>query len=603
MIKRIFRSICLVAVAVFFASIALIMGVLYNYFSDVQQSQLKMQTIFAARGVSYGGLEYFKRLETGQVRITWIDESGEVLYDSKSNTAQMENHLERKEIQEAFASGYGESRRYSATLMEQLFYCAMRLDDGTVLRLSVTRHTILTLILGMVQPICIVFFIAVLLSVLLAVRLSKKIVRPINEINLDDPLSNKEYDELSPFLRRIDKQQTQLKQQKEQLKRKERELDTIVGSMKEGMILLNRSGKIISMNPSAQKLLNTDRFCIGQDILTVNRNLGLQEVFIRALEGRAARQTVLLQGGSYQVDASPIISEPESAAGSAAGARAQGSLTSKADPVGNAVPDEIPAGSCAPEAVLTEKSAPEQAVAVWGVAVLLLDVTEKEKAEQMRREFTANVSHELKTPLHTISGYAELLQNGMVESKDTIPFAGKIYTEAQRMVRLVEDIISLSHLDEGAGDMDYKETDLYALAETVVRSLEPEAKAAGVTLALSGERAVIRGIPQLLQSIVYNICDNAIKYNRKDGSVALRISRSAADVTLCVKDTGIGIDAQHRERIFERFYRVDKSHSKEVGGTGLGLSIVKHAARIHNAKIEVQSILGEGTDITVTFPI
>lgn len=550
MTKRIFRSICIAAFAVFIASLVLIMGVLYGYFSNVQQNQLKMQTMFVAQGVSHEGIDYFESLKMGNFRITWIDENGKVLYDSESDTSQMENHLEREEVKEAFTQGYGESRRYSATLMERLLYCAQLLEDGTVIRLSVTQYTILMLILGMAQPIGIIFFVAIILSVLLAVRLSKKIVKPLNELNLDEPLSNQEYDELSPLLRRIDNQQLQLKLQAEQLQRKQKELDAIVGNMKEGMILLNHNGKIISINPSAQYLLNADRYCIGKDILTISRNLELQEVLIKALEGKAEERIVTLQGGSYQVDASPVISETE----------------------------------------------------VSGVAVLLLDVTEKEKAEQIRREFTANVSHELKTPLHAISGYAELLQNGLVESKDTIPFAGKIYTEAQRMVQLVEDIISLSHLDEGGGDMKREEVDLYALAETVVRSLESKAAGAEISLELSGETAIINGIPQLLHSIIYNLCDNAIKYNRKGGSVTIEVKCDEASVLLSVKDTGIGIDFEHQERIFERFYRVDKSHSKEVGGTGLGLSIVKHAAKIHNAKIELHSVKDEGTIIIIKFP-
>lgn len=550
MTKRIFRSICFVAVAVFIASMVLIMGVLYSYFSQIQQSQLKMQTILAAQGVSHEGLAYFERLELKSFRITWIDAEGKVLYDSQSDTSQMENHLERAEIKEALLHGYGESRRYSATMTQRLLYCAKRLEDGTVVRLSVAQYTIVSLIFGMAYPVFIVFLAAVLLSVLLAIRLAKKIVKPLNELDLDEPLSNKEYDELSPLLRRIDHQQTQLKRQEEQLQRKQKELDAIVENMKEGMILLNQGGEIVSINPSAEKLLNTDSDCIGKDILTVSRNLELREVLGKALSGEAAGRVVTLQGASYQVDANPIVSENS----------------------------------------------------VSGAAVLLLDVTEKEKAEQMRREFTANVSHELKTPLHAISGYAELMRSGMVESKDILPFAGKIYTEAQRMIQLVEDIISLSHLDEGAEDMKWEKVELYALAGTVVRGLESEAEGAGISIKLSGEAVVVEGILQLLHSILYNLCDNAIKYNRKGGSVAVEVRPDGAGASVLVKDTGIGIDTEYQERIFERFYRVDKSRSKEVGGTGLGLSIVKHAAKIHGAAIELHSIKDEGTEIRIKFP-
>lgn len=560
MTKRIFRSICLVALAVFAASLVLIMGVLYSYFSNVQQNQLRMQTMLAAQGVSDEGIAYLNHLETRSFRITWVDESGEVLYDSRLDSSQMENHLEREEIQDAFARGYGESRRYSVTLLERSLYCAQRLEDGTVIRLSVAQNTVLTLLLGMAQPICIVFLAAIILSVLLAVRLAKHIVKPLNELNLNEPLSNKEYDELSPLLRRIDSQQRQLKLQETQLLKKQRELDTIVESMKEGMILLNQTGKIISINPSAAELLKADRHCIGKDILTVSRDLELQEVLSSALGGEQTERTIALGGGSYRLEASPIFSDSDS------------------------------------EAELDGKTV------VSGVAVLMLDVTEKERAEQMRREFTANVSHELKTPLHAISGYAELLQSGMVQSDDLIPFAGKIYAEAQRMVQLVEDIISLSHLDEGAEDMKQEEVDLYGLAKAVVLNLKSGADAAGITLELSGESAVMKGIPQLLHSIVYNLCDNAIKYNHREGKVEVIVKKEGSSALLLVRDTGIGIDPEHQERIFERFYRVDKSHSKQVGGTGLGLSIVKHAAQIHKARVVLHSVKGEGTAVEVRFP-
>lgn len=435
MTKRIFRSICLTAFSVFFVSLILIIGALYGYFSDVQQAQLKMQTSLAAQGVMNEGMEYFRNFEVENYRMTWIDIDGTVLYDSESDMKEMENHLEREEVREALATGYGESRRYSATLMERSFYSAQRLSDGSILRLSIAQNSVFPLLLGMAQPIGVIFSAAVLLSVVMAVRISKRIVEPLNEIDLDHPLSNEGYNELSPLLRRMDSQQKQLRQ-----------------------------------------------------------------------------------------------------------------------------------------------------------------------TEQIRREFTANVSHELKTPLHSISGYAELLKNNMVKQEDIVPFAGRIYEEAQRMARLVEDIISLSHLDEGAKDMKRETIDLYELAGKAVQSLKPEAEAAGVSLELSGGQAFFEGIGQLLYSIVYNLCDNAIKYNRENGTVAVTVQNEADKIVLSVRDTGIGIAPEHQERIFERFYRVDKSHSKEAGGTGLGLSIVKHAAKIHNAKINVDSTAGKGTIITVNFP-
>ena len=551
MTKRIFRSICFVAIAVFLASLILIMGVLYSYFSGVQQRQLQMQLELAAQGVTNEETAYFSDLTVRDYRITWIDTDGTVLYDSDALSSDMENHLEREEIKEALATGYGESKRYSATLMDRSLYAAQRLEDGTVLRLSIAQSSILTLVLGMAQPISIVIVLAVVLSVVLAVRLSKSIVKPLNEIDLNHPLSNEGYDELAPLLRRIDGQQKQLRGQKTRLEQKQAELDTIIGSMSEGMVLLNERGKIVSINPAAMRLLGTSWNCVGTDMLTVSRNLDLHDILSRALQGQSEVQTVSLEAGKYQISASPIMSEEK----------------------------------------------------VVGAALCFFDVTEKEKAEQMRREFTSNVSHELKTPLHSISGYAELLQNNMVKQGDIVPFAGKIYREAQRMTSLVEDILSLSHLDEGAEDMEWIEVDLYELAAKAIPGLEAEAKAAEVKMSLHGEYCSLHGVPQLLHSILYNLCDNAIKYNKNGGEVTVSVERQDADAVLTVSDTGIGIPAQEQARIFERFYRVDKSRSKEVGGTGLGLSIVKHAVLIHHGTIEVDSAVDEGTTITVRLPI
>lgn len=550
MTKRIFHSICFVAIAVFIASAVLIMGVLYSYFSGVQQRQLQMQLELAAQGVTNENAAYFENLKIQDYRVTWIAADGTVLFDSKAPSAEMENHLEREEIREAFSSGYGESQRHSVTLMDRALYAAQRLPDGTVLRLSISQSSVLTLLLGMAQPVCAIFLLAVVLSVVLAVRLSKSIVRPLNEIDLDHPLSNDGYDELAPLLRRIDRQQRQLREQKARLEQKQNELDTITGSMREGMLLLNERGKIVSINSAAMGLLGAEQNPVEADMLTVNRNLELYDILSQALQGRNEVRTVKLETGWYQISASPILSE--------------------------------------------EKLA--------GAALCFFDVTEKEKAEQLRREFTANVSHELKTPLHSISGYAELLKNNMVKSGDIVPFADKIYTEAQHMIQLVEDIISLSHLDEGAGDMEWTEVDLYDLAEKAVSGLEAEAGAAEVSIKLYGEHITLYGIPQLLYSIVYNLCDNAVKYNKEGGEVTVNVMKEENAAVFSVRDTGIGIPDSEQERIFERFYRVDKSRSKEAGGTGLGLSIVKHAVQLLGGKIALHSAPEEGTTVTVTFP-
>lgn len=550
MTKRIFRSICLVALSVFLASLVLILGFLYGYFNEVQHDQLKMQTDLAAQGVSHEGLAYFDGLDTGSYRITLIDENGDVLYDSKTESSSMENHLEREEVQEALASGYGESERFSSTLLEKSLYSAEKLPDGSILRLSMVQNSVFTLILGMLQPVCVVIVIALILSLALASRLSKKIVQPLNDMNLDDPLSNEGYDELSPLLLRLHSQQKQLKRQSNELRKRQDEFTAITDSMSEGLMLLNPKCTILSINNAAVSLLDTDNFCVGKNILTVNRNLALQEMLSEAVGGTQSRKIIDIHDGHYQVNASPVMS-------------------------GNIVS---------------------------GIALLIFDVTERENSEQMRREFTANVSHELRTPLHSISGYAELLKNGMVKSGDVTPVATKIYDEAQRMVRLVEDIINLSHLDEGAEDMAKEDVNLYDVVNSTIGSLAPESESAGVTIDFAGEPITVRGIPQLLSGIVYNLCDNAIKYNREGGKVSVSLKEEDGEAVLTVADTGIGIPAEHQQRIFERFYRVDKSHSKEVGGTGLGLSIVKHAAKIHDAKIKLNSVPEQGTTITVTFP-
>lgn len=550
MTKRIFYSVSFASIGVFLATVVLFLGVLYQYFSGVQKAQLNTQTELAAQGAALNGLAYLEGLKADDCRITWIDDKGKVLYDNKSDADKMENHLQREEVQEALAGGNGESARYSSTLLVRSLYCAKRMPDGTVIRLSVEQNTILTLLIGMSQPICVIVVFAFILSLVLASHLSKKIVRPLNELKLDDPPDQDYYDELAPLIRRIRLQQQQIKQKSSALLQKQHEFEIVTNGMTEGIILLNGDQMILSINPAARRILCADSSCVGQWIPSVNRRPELQQLLLKAGDGKYAEKVMEINQNKYQVGASPVLSGGK----------------------------------------------------VSGMVLLLLDVTEKEKAEQMRREFTANVSHELKTPLHTISGCAELMANGMVQQEDMKKFSAQIYTEAQRMICLVEDIIKLSRLDEGAEDMKWEETDLYALAEKTIESILPEAEAADIKITLEGEKAVLRGVPQLLQGIVYNLCDNAVKYNNRGGSVAVSVKKEAKSVRLTVSDTGIGILPKHQERIFERFYRVDKSHSREIGGTGLGLSIVKHAAKLHHAAIMLESRPGEGTAISVTFP-
>lgn len=550
MTKRIFYSIMLAAIGVFLAVIVLFLLVLYDYFSGVSRSQLRVEAELAAKAVSAEGTAFFDGLQTDNYRITLISPDGAVLFDSETDADKMENHSEREEFKQALTEGYGESSRYSATLTERYFYCAKRLPDGNVLRLSAVQNSLLTLIMGMGSQICAILAVAAVLSAVLASRLSKRIVKPLSELDLDDPLNNDCYDELSPLLKKIDNQQKSLRRQSEELERKRIEFETITNGMSEGLILLDPNGAILSANSAAAGILDFKTNDLPKDILSVDRDLRLSELLNRTRNGEYSQMLRELHGRKYQFGASPVKS----------GAN------------------------------------------VSGAVLLLLDVTEKERSEQLRREFTANVSHELKTPLQTISGCSELMKNGMVKQEDIPEFSEKIFTEAQRMICLINDIIRLSRLDEGAVDMERVNVDLYTLSEDIISSLQAAAGSADVALNIRGEPAVIYGIPQLLHAIIFNLCDNAVKYNHRGGSVDITVKNDDNCVLLTVSDTGIGIPPECTERIFERFYRVDKSRSRSIGGTGLGLSIVKHAAQIHNAEIKIESSVGKGTSITVIFP-
>ena len=551
MTKRIFRAILTVALSVLAAALVMILGALYSHFANVQFSQLREETALAAHAVENEGLAYFDGLDSGtNCRITWIASDGSVLYDNRSDSGAMVNHLERAEVQSALKTGYGESSRYSDTLLTRYLYTAQRLADGTVLRLAATQSSVWNLLLGMSWFIVVVLGGAIVVSSVLADRLAREIVRPINDLNLDDPLANGDYEEIAPLLRRLEAQQRQLRAQEQELLQKQKQFHTVTRSLSEGLVLVDSSGTILSINPAAAQLLEVTPHCLGADFSAANRNEAVSALLDQALSGQKAEQTVTLAAGTYLAAASPVTSDG----------------------------------------------------VVSGVVLLLFDVTQKRQAEQFRREFTANVSHELKTPLHAISGYAELMKSGMVPQTDMTAFAGKIYGEAQRMIRLVEDILRLSRLDEGAAGMRWEELDLYDAAQSAVRSLSAAAELGGISLGVEGGPTVISAVPQLVSGILFNLTDNAVKYNRPGGSVSLRIEDAGAEAVLTVADTGIGIPEEHRERIFERFYRVDKSHSKEVGGTGLGLSIVKHAALILGAQIALDSTLGGGTTITVRFP-
>ena len=550
MTKRIFRATLLVGVAVLIASLTLVMGALYSYFGRVQESQLRDELSLAAVGVEQNGTDYLKKLESDQYRITWLRADGAVLYDTRADAESMENHAQRQEVQQALATGEGESSRYSATLLQKTVYYAKRLPDGTVLRLSAIRVTTGVLVLNMLQPILLVLAVALILSGVLASRLARRITEPLNRLDLEHPLENDTYEELAPLLRRMEHQRRQIDRQMDELRRRSEEFEQITGSMSEGLVLLDEAGVILSINPAARRLLDAAEDCVGQDLLTVDRDVALSDALRQAAEQGHSEFRGQRNGREYQFDVTRIQSEGRTA----------------------------------------------------GTVLLVFDVTERAFAERNRREFTANVSHELKTPLQGIIGSAELLENGLVKQEDVPRFIGHIRSEAQRLVTLIGDIIRLSQLDEGE-PMPAEPVELLALAREAAESLQSAAADRNVTITVEGEPVELTGVRRLLYEIVFNLCDNAIKYNTDGGRVQVTVTRENETAAVTVRDTGIGIPPDQQDRVFERFYRVDKSHSKASGGTGLGLSIVKHAVQYHHGAIHLQSEVGKGTEIRVTFPV
>ena len=551
MTKRIFRSMILTAGAVLLAGIVIIMGFLYEYFCGVQEQQLKDELSLAAAAMEQGeGEAYLRSLTSDRYRLTWVAADGTVRYDTRTDAETMENHAQRQEIQQALLAGQGESSRYSATLLEKTLYQARRLSDGTVLRISISRATAGVLVLGMLQPFLIVLALALALSALLARRLARHIVAPLNQLDLEHPLDNDTYEELSPLLGRINQQRRQIDRQVQELQRKRDEFAQVTGSMQEGLVLLNEKSEILSINPAACTLFQTDAACVGQNFLTIERDGQVSRALHQAMaEGHSEIHTCR-EGREYQMDISRIQSN--------------GSVT--------------------------------------GAVVVAFDVTEQALAQRNRREFTANVSHELKTPLQSIMGSAELLQNGLVKPEDQAAFVARIYDEAARLVTLIEDIIRLSQLDEGVS-LPAESVALLPLAQETVRGLHDAAEAKNVTMTVTGEDITVQAARRLLSEVLYNLCDNAIKYNVTGGSVTVEVSRCGDSAMLTVADTGIGIPPEHQSRVFERFYRVDKSHSRQSGGTGLGLSIVKHAVSDLGGGIHLESTPGQGTTIRVTVPL
>ena len=549
MTRKVFLSIMAAAAVVLLCSVLIIMGCLYDYFGGVQERQLEDELALAQTGVECSGKTYLKALEGESYRLTWIAPSGEVLFDSQADESSMENHAQREEVRQALETGEGQSSRYSSTLLEKTIYYAKKLADGSILRISISRATAGVLVMGMLQPMLVVLAAALILALVLAKRISARIVAPLNRLDLEKPLENDTYEELSPLLTRINQQRRQIDAQMRTLQQKKDEFDQITASMNEGLVLMNEKGTVLSINPAARALFHAERDCVGQDFLTVERNHEISCAIRRALEEGHAELRVERGGREYQLDISRIESEGT----------------------------------------------------VIGAVLLAFDVTEQAFAERNRREFTANVSHELKTPLQSIMGSAELIENGLVKQEDMPRFVGHIRTEAARLVTLIEDIIRLSQLDEG-GELPFEPVDLKKLAEEASASLASAAAEKQVTIRVHGDDRQITTVRRLASEIIYNLCDNAVKYNREGGSVDVTIDGTAHGAVVTVQDTGIGIPPEHQSRVFERFYRVDKSHSRQSGGTGLGLSIVKHAMQYLGGRIELESQPGKGTTMRVHFP-
>ena len=560
MTKKIFKSILSVALVILLSSLVMIIGVLYDYFRGVQKNQLRTELAFAAEGVEDSGVSYLEGLNDDSCRITLVGEDGTVLYDSVESAEKMGNHADREEIKEAREYGTGEASRYSSTLTEQTIYISKLLSDGSVLRVSVSHATVPALVFGMLQPLIVVLLLAFILSSVLAHRLSEKIVEPLSAIDLDKPLENNTYDELAPVLSHIEKQHRQIARQMYDLDRSRSEFEAVTHNMKEGLVLTSEKGEIISINPSAASFFlgvkpdsaefyEHEKGCIGKDFLTLDRSRETHELIERAQANGEAESRVSRWGREYQLNASRVLSD--------------GKFT--------------------------------------GIVLLIFDVTDKVFAERNRREFTANVSHELKTPLQSIMGSAELIENGLVKPEDMKDFSDRIYKEAARLLTLIEDIIRLSQLDENV-ELAWENLDIAKMASDTAALLRDTAEKKNVIINLDCEPTEIYGVRQLYSEIIYNLCENAIKYNKDGGSVTVSTHPKNGGIELTVSDTGIGIPPEHRSRVFERFYRVDKSHSKATGGTGLGLSIVKHAVQYLGGQIDLTSRVGEGTKITVFFP-
>ena len=551
--KKIFTNMCLLAVVTILLSSLLVTIVYYGETNAQMRAEVREESRFLQGAVEFSGAEYLHTVENTPNRITLIDQDGTVLFDNQADPAQMENHADREEFREATTGGAGEAVRVSSTLSEQTFYYSVKLQNGQVLRIAATTDSVFAAVFSMLPWVIGIAVLVAAVTVVFSNFLTKKIVAPINQLDLDgNPEDTVIYDELSPLLGKIHRQNEVISQQMRSLKEKQEEFASITDNMSEGFLVLDKNTDILSYNTSALKLLGADAAPAEshESALALNRSVGFRAAVDGALAGTRSEQLIRQGGRCCQVMANPVFRDGE----------------------------------------------------VEGAVVVILDITEREERENLRREFTANVSHELKTPLTSISGFAEIIQNGIVKPEDIPRFAGNIYMESQRLISLVDDILNLSRLDENGVQLQREDFDLSALCRDVASRLKPAAKKNGVIITTMGEKAVINGVKSIVDEMVFNLMDNAVKYNKHNGRVTVNVENLPEGVTLTVTDTGIGIPQADVDRVFERFYRVDKSHSKEIGGTGLGLSIVKHGAAFHNAKVSLQSTEGQGTTVRLVFP-
>lgn len=550
MTKKIFKSIMFVCALVLAVGLAAVMGILYRNFDGQMRKELSKEAAYLAYGVEQQGVDYLKNIKDKSARITYIDQDGTVLFDNEADVSEMKNHSDRTEFQKAEKYGAGESSRYSDTLSEKTIYYALRLKDGTVLRVSSTQDSVLALVENLIFPLCGLLCLMLILSGIMASAISKRIVKPINELDLESPEENRIYEELSPLLSKIHRQNREIQNQLELAKQQQEEFALITENMQEGLIVIDKYTMILSANSSAWNLFHMDRVCQGESVYCLDREEEFRHAIEQVLSGEHTELVLKLNGSDIQLIANPVIRDKK-----------------------------------------TE-----------GAVVLLVNVTEKLERESLRREFSANVSHELKTPLTSISGFAEIMQGGLVKNEDIPKFAGRIYKESQRLLQLVEDVIQISQLDEEKSSYVWEPVDVYQVCKNVFESLKEKAKRLNVHLYICGERMKMEAVRTLLEEAIYNVCDNAIKYNRNDGSVSVFLTQTAQEIQIVVKDTGVGIPKEDQDRVFERFYRVDKSHSKEIGGTGLGLSIVKHAVGALKGSVILRSEEGNGTEICMKFP-